>query len=81
MEAKKSLDWKDLRQLGKTDNGNRWYPYDDIAEYFSGIRSPSRAWPHSYAKAAMTQKFAKWLIANHQDLAARHGLKIVTAAI
>lgn len=59
------LNWSDLRALGRTDNAGRWYPCDDIAEYFSAIRNPSRAWPHSYARAAMTKKFATWL-ANHK---------------
>jgi hypothetical protein len=66
-----TLNWQNLRALGRTDNANRWMPRPDIAEYFSGIRSPSRAWPHSYAKAAQTQKFAKWLLANRPDIAAQ----------
>lgn len=71
---RKNLDWSTLRGLGRTDNGGRWYPCEDIAEYFSAIRSPSRAWPHSYAKAAQTIKFAKWLAANKPELAKRFGL-------
>lgn len=66
-----TLNWQDLRALGRSDNANRWMPRPDIAEYFSAIRSPSRAWPHSYAKAAQTQKFAKWLLANRPELAAQ----------
>ena len=66
-----TLNWQNLRALGRTDNANRWMPRPDIAEYFSAIRSPSRAWPHSYAKAAQTQKFAKWLMANRPEVAAQ----------
>lgn len=68
---KTKLDWSDIRNIGRADNGGRWYPSDDVAEYFSSIRSPSRAWPHSYAKAAQTIKFAKWLRQNHSDIADR----------
>ena len=63
-----NLTWADLRKLGKTDNANRWYPCEEISEYFVTIRSPSRAWPYSYAKAALTKKFYKWMMANHPDL-------------
>jgi hypothetical protein len=62
------LGWKDLNRLGKSDNKMRWYPHPDLYEYFQGIRSPSAAWPHSYAKAAMTIKFYKWLKENHPKL-------------
>lgn len=64
-----TLTWSDLRRLGKTDNANRWFPREEIASYFSSIRYPSRAWPHSYARAAMTKKFARWLSNNHPELA------------
>ena len=63
------LNWQTIRKIGKTDNANRWYPIEDIAEYFYSIRSPSRTWPHSYAKAAQTGKFAKWLIENRPTIA------------
>ena len=55
------LTWPDLRAYGKTDAIGRWWPNLAIAEYFKSIRQPSRAYPHSYARAAMTIKFAKWL--------------------
>ena len=71
----KKLNWQHLRALGKTDNGNRWYPSEDIAEFFSGLRPPSRAWPHSYAKSAQTLKFAKWLRDNRPDLAVQLGVE------
>jgi len=70
----KKLDWSQIYKIGKTDNGNRWYPCADIAEYFYSIRSPSRAWPHSYAKAAQTAKFAKWLAENRPVIAQKLGV-------
>lgn len=70
-----TLNWQDLRALGTTDKANRWMPREEIAEYFGSIRSPSRAWPHSYARAAMTQKFARWIVANRPDLAPRRLMK------
>ena len=72
----KTLGWTELRTLGTTDNGNRWYPRKglDLEPYFNGYRSPSRAWPNSYAKAAQTQKFARWLRDNRPELAARVGI-------
>lgn len=69
-----TLTWNSIRAIGSTDNGNRWHPVPDVAEYFSAIRSPSRAWPHSYAKAAQTQKFARWLIINRPALAKQLGV-------
>ena len=71
----KTLSWPHLRALGRTDNGNRWYPREDIASYFAPLRAPSRAWPNSYAKAAQTLKFAKWLRDNHAALAAQLGVE------
>jgi hypothetical protein len=72
---KKKLEWADIYRLGKTDNAKRWYPAPDIASYFRAYREPSRAWPWSYAKAAQTAKFAKWLCATHPELARAHGLE------
>ena len=63
-----------MRKIGRSDNARRWFPNPDIAEYFSSLRAPSRAWPHSYARAAQTKKFASWLLANRPDIAARLGL-------
>ena len=69
------LNWSDLRALGRSDNGKRWHPsVESIKSYFEGYRSPSRAWPHSYAKAAQTVKFARWVRANDAALADRLGL-------
>jgi hypothetical protein len=62
--------WTHLRRLGRTDSAGRWYPSPEIAEYFEGIRAPSRAWPHSYARAAQAAKFARWLEAQRPEIAA-----------
>ena len=70
----RTLTWSDLRALGRTDNANRWYPNGDIVDYFLSIRSPSRAYPHSYARAAQTKRFAVWLIEHRPDIAASLGL-------
>ena len=70
----KTLTWTDLRKLGHNGKGNKWFPNSDIADYFSSIRAPSHAWPHSYAKAAQTAKFARWLLSSHPDVAASVGL-------
>jgi hypothetical protein len=64
-----TLTWQTISAIGKADKAGRWYPSEEVTEYFSGIRSPSRAWPNSYAKAAQTAKFAAWLRANRPDLA------------
>lgn len=61
------LEWPDLwDELGMhRDNGGRWYPGNDspeyVHEYLSEYRSPSRAYPKSYAGALLTIKFAKKL--------------------
>ena len=68
------LTWNTIRSIGKQDSAGRWYPSPDVAPYFSSLRAPSRAWPHSYAKAAQTKKFALWLLANRPDTAARLGV-------
>ena len=47
---KETLNWQDIRALGKTDSAGRWYPNEDIAEYFKTLRAPSRAYPHSEAQ-------------------------------
>ena len=58
------LDNVSVKRLGKFDGAGRWYPNGDVAEYFTHIRLPSRAFPYSYYKAAMTKKFCKWLREN-----------------
>ena len=69
-----TLNWESIRFFGETDSAGRWYPDSDIAEYFSTIRSPSRAWPHSYARAAQTSTCARWLAENRPEQAARFGI-------
>jgi len=69
-----TLNWHTIRHIGRADNANRWQPSAEVAEYFRSIRSPSRAWPHSYAKAAQTPKFAKWLADNRPELAVKLGV-------
>lgn len=69
--------WEDL-QLSK-DNGGRWSPSKETPEsvynyIIDNFRSPSRAWPNSYATACLTQKFAKWLTANEPELAVKCGV-------
>ena len=60
------------------DNGGRWYPSpltpDWVREYLDNYRSPSRAWPNSYASALLTVKFAKLLAEKDTELAKRVGL-------
>lgn len=63
-----TLTQSQVRALGRFDNASRWYPDEEIAEYFRSIRSPSRAWPYSYYKAAFTKKFVKWLRENRPAL-------------
>ena len=70
------LTWTTIRSIGKQDNAGRWYPSPDVAPYFASLRAPSRAWPHSYAKAAQTKKFASWLLANRPEIATRLGVTI-----
>ena len=70
----KKLDWQSIRLIGKSDKQNRWYPINEVAEYFYPLRRPSGAWPHSYAKAAQTAKFAKWLIENRPVIAKQLGV-------
>jgi hypothetical protein len=64
-----NLNFDDLYKVGYYDRAGRWYPIPDIAEYFKRIREPSYRWPHSYERAAMTRKFAWWLVENHPEIA------------
>ena len=74
------LDWPDIwGELGMTkDNGGRWYPGDDtptvVTDYLKGYRSPSRAYPYSYATPLLTKKFAKYLTENEPELAIKLGV-------
>lgn len=67
----KTLTWNTIRAIGKQDSAGRWAPSAEVADYFAHIRSPSRAWPNSMAKAAQTAKFAKWLATNRPEIAAK----------
>ena len=69
---KKALDWQDIRAIGRY--ALHWHPNNTYAEYFAGIRPPSRQFPRSYARAAQTQKFASWLRGNHPEQAKALGL-------
>lgn len=64
----------------KKDNGGRFLPSDStpewIREYVRQFRSPSRHWPHSYAKPLLTQKFAKLLCEEDPAMAIRLGVGI-----
>lgn len=66
----KKLTTAQVKRLGEFDKASRWYPCEDVAEYFSNIRSPSRAWPYSYYKSAHTGKFYKWMENNRPDILA-----------
>jgi len=67
----KTLTWSTIRAIGKQDGAGRWTPSAEVAEYFRNIRTPSRAWPNSMAKAAQTAKFANWLATNRPEIAAK----------
>lgn len=69
--VKIKLDWQDIRSIGSYDKAGRWYPYKEFAPYFEPLRSPSRAFPYSYAKAAQTYKFFAYLLNNHPETACR----------
>ena len=70
MKAKLTLTWTSIKAIGQYDKANRWYPTDDrVKPYFEHLRSPSRAFPHSYSKSAQTKKFANWLCDNVPELA------------
>jgi hypothetical protein len=68
----RKLEWKDLFELMRRDNGGRWYSAHPVCdEYidFNGYRMPSRSWPHSHSRPLLTQKFAKWCDVNHPEFA------------
>lgn len=67
----KTLTWNTIRAIGKQDRAGRWTPSAEVAEYFAHIRTPSRAWPNSMAKAAQTAKFLNWLTTNRPEIAAK----------
>lgn len=56
---------------GKFDKGSRWYPdeEEEATGTFDSIRSPSRAWPMSYNKAARSLSHCEKLKgAKHEDV-------------
>lgn len=73
---KAALGWQQLGELGMhrtrgdciepTRKTPAW-----VADYLRGIRSPSRQWPWSYAKALQTQKFAQVVVDHDPALAVR----------
>lgn len=75
---KRSLEWKDIFTIMHRDRSGRWWPYTNLpaATYIEEgfYRTPSCKWPRSYARALMTQKFAKWLVENHPSEALALGL-------
>lgn len=73
----KTLNWDNLKSIGKYGKHKAWHPDDSVQEYFSILRRPTRAYPHSYARAAQTYKFAYWLVENRPEIAQRFKLGIV----
>jgi len=77
---KSTLEFSDLwSYFGmQKDNGGRWEPSEStpewVSEYLRNYRTPSRAWPNSYAKAMLSQKFAKHLCEKQPDLAIKIGV-------
>ena len=65
-------------ELLSRDNGGRWNistkTPEWVSDFLSGHRSPSRAWPHSYSKALLSQKFAKLMVEKDPALAIRLGV-------
>jgi len=55
------LTWAHLKRLGRSDNGNRWYPDARapawVHAYLKRFRPPSRQFPWSLARALLTRKF------------------------
>ena len=76
---KSSLGWKHLSELGMyRTRGDCIEPSLQtptyVTDYLSNIRSPSRKWPHSYAKALQTQKFAQVMVDHDPALSVRLGI-------
>lgn len=70
-----TLAWSDIWTEGllQKDKAGRWDVSSStpkyVQDYLSSIRTPSRAWNNSYAKALLTQKFAKYLTEQDPELA------------
>ena len=76
---KSSLSWSHLSKLGLyRQRGDCIEPSAStpewVIDYLSSIRSPSRRWPFSYAKAVMTAKFARFLVSRDPALALKLGV-------
>jgi len=77
---KATLVWNDLwTHFGMNrDNGGRYFPgkktQDYVCKYLDHFRTPSRSWPNSYAKAMLTQKFAKLVVKHEPALALKLGI-------
>ncbi len=77
---KSGLDTKQLFvHLGmKKDNGGRIEPSsatpEFVKQYLSNYRYPSRAFPLSYFRALLTEKFAKYLCNESPEMAVRLGV-------
>lgn len=54
--------------LGDFDKDGRWYPRDNIEQYFHNMLPPSKTWPLSWFQAAMTTRFANWLRRNRPQM-------------
>jgi hypothetical protein len=55
--------------LNGKSKGRVWKPNAElIAPYFSKIRSPSSAYPHSWYRAAITFKFRNWYLVRYQEV-------------
>jgi hypothetical protein len=82
---KSTLGWADLWGCFgmEKDAGGRWYPTSETQGYVKGFleyyRSPSHAWPHSYSKPMLSQKFAKLVVKNEPKLAVKLGIAEVAA--
>ena len=77
---KATLGWTDLwASFGMSkDNAGRWDSSTDTQDYvndfLANYRTPSRAWPHSYSKPMLSQKFAKLVVKNEPKLAVKLGI-------
>lgn len=63
-----TVGWPEIFKLCKRDSAGRYWPKTPFARAYiekCGIRTPSRAWPHSYAKALMSKRFARSIIAHY----------------
>ena len=84
---KSTLSFPDLwEHFGmERDNAGRWFPSeaskDYLKDYLSGHRSPSRAYPHSYSKALLSQRFSKLVTKKDPLLAVKLGIAAQVEAV